>query len=108
MILGKNQIKIVRMLLLSLIFLLLGIIFCKSFILREGVIFTNFDKKTFFTKPWDQFCIQTPASCQKDFLEKPGMIGNFPIGCNCESTGMSKTPPSIDRSCYNDNNYYFK
>ena len=71
--------------------------------------FTKFDNRTFFTRPWDNFCIPTAPTCQKDFLEKKGMLGVFPIGCNCEKTGISKSPPAIPDSCYDiDHSYYYK
>ena len=91
-----------------LLLFMIGFLTYKMFIQREGVTFTRYDNKKFFTKPWDQFCIPTAPTCQKEFLEKPGMIGIFPIGCNCESTGISKSPPGIDRSCYLDQTYYYK
>tara|TARA_Y100000591_G_C21845193_1_gene708288 strand:- start:3179 stop:3499 length:321 start_codon:yes stop_codon:yes gene_type:complete len=76
---------------------------------REGVTFSNYDNKKYFTKPWDNFCIPSAPSCQKDFLERPGMIGEFPIGCNCMDIGISKVPPAIPESCYDDQyKLYFK
>ena len=109
MILAKKQITKLKQTLVCLILLLLGYILCKSFVNKEGVTFTKFDNRTFFTKPWDQFCIPSAPSCQKHFLEKPGMIGVFPIGCNCETTGIAKSPPAIPDSCYDiDHNYYYK
>ena len=109
MILAKKQIVILKITLTCLIILLLGFLICQSFIKREGVVFTKFDNRSFFTRPWDQFCIPTAPTCQKDFLEKAGMIGVFPIGCNCETTGIAKSPPAIPDSCYDiDHSYYYK
>ena len=109
MILGKKQVTNLKITLFSIILLLLGFQFCKSFVYKESIVFTNFDNKTFFTKPWDQFCIPSAPSCQQPFLEKPGMIGLFPIGCHCEATGEAKTPPAIPKSCYeSSDSYLFK
>lgn len=107
--LGKKEIKNVRYFFMFTILLLLGYLMCKAFTKREGVVFTKFDNRTFFTKPWDNFCIPTSPSCQKPFLEKPGMIGVFPVGCNCESVGLAKSPPGLPESCYEtDHSYYYK
>ncbi len=75
---------------------------------REGVVFTPYDNRTFFTKPWNEFCIPSAPSCQKDFLEKPGMIGVFPIGCGCDGMGQAKSPPGISDDCYDiDHNQFY-
>lgn len=109
MILAKKQIKILRLALACIILIMLGVTFCRTFVKREGVVFTKFDNRTFFTKPWDNFCISSSPSCQKDFLEKPSMIGIFPVGCHCKNTGQAKSPPAIPDSCYDiDHNYYYK
>jgi hypothetical protein len=109
MILGKKQLVKFKITLICLILLLFGYLLCQTFNKKEGVIFTKFDNRTFFTKPWDDFCIPTAPSCQQPFLEKPGMIGVFPIGCNCEKTAVSKSPPAIPESCYEiDHSYYYK
>lgn len=109
MILAKKQIKILRLALTCIILIMLGFTFCKSIVRREGVVFTKFDNRTFFTKPWDNFCLPSSPSCQKDFLEKPGMIGIYPVGCHCENTGIANSPPAIPDSCYDiDHNYYYK
>ena len=60
--------------------------------IQEGIVFTPFDNRTLFTKPWDGFCIPTAPTCQKPSLETPGMIGVFPIGCHCQDTGMATSP----------------
>ena len=76
---------------------------------KEGITFTPFDNRTFFTRPWDNFCITTPPSCQKPFLQKPGMIGEFPAGCHCKEIGIATSPPSIENNCYElDYNYFYK
>ena len=109
MILGKKQIKNLRYFLMTCILLLLGYLICKTLTRREGVVFTKFDNKTFFTKPWDNFCIPSAPTCQKEFLEKPGMIGVFPVGCNCRGVGLADSPPALPESCYDfDHSYYYK
>lgn len=109
---GKLNLKLnMKMCILCLIIISLVsyLIFCMINKSREGVTFTKFDNRTFFTRPWDNFCIPTAPTCQKDFLEKKGMLGVFPIGCNCEKTGISKSPPAIPDSCYDiDHSYYYK
>tara|TARA_E500000178_G_C16530833_1_gene534366 strand:+ start:57 stop:386 length:330 start_codon:yes stop_codon:yes gene_type:complete len=84
--------------LLILTFLALEI--CKSLKKKEGIVFTDFDNEKFFTKPWNEFCMFQPPSCRKDFLEKPGMIGVFPIGCNCQGVGEATNPPGLPENCY--------
>ncbi len=75
--------------------------------MREGVVFTPYDNRTLFTKPWNDFCIPTAPSCQKNFLEKPGMIGVFPVGCWCKGIGQAKSPPAISDDCYDIDHDHF-
>ena len=76
---------------------------------REGVVFTPYDNRKLFTKPWNDFCIPTAPSCQKPFLEKPGMIGVFPIGCGCKGIGQAKSPPAISDNCYDiDHDHFYE
>ena len=113
MSLGKFKFKFNNSL-LSVICIVFFILICRNLftnynLSREGVTFTKFDNRTFFTKPWDNFCIPTAPTCQKSFLEKPGMIGVFPIGCHCEKTGIATSPPAIPDTCYDiDHSYYYK
>lgn len=93
-----------------LIPLLLGLVIFYFFYTttREGVVFTPYDNRTLFTKPWNEFCIPSAPSCQKPFLEKPGMIGVFPIGCGCKGVGQAKSPPEISDDCYDiDHNQFY-
>ena len=88
--------------LLLFFLLLLLIIYIPQFFnssIKEGVVFTPYNNRTFFTHPWDDFCIPDAPSCQKPFLEKPGMIGIYPIGCNCKGIGKSMSPPAIEPNC---------
>ena len=55
--------------------------------LREGVVFTRYDKAILFTKPWDDFCVPPPLSCDKNIMERPAAIGSPPIGCHCKGVG---------------------
>ena len=104
---SKTSKKISVCMLLSLLFIggLIFNWFSKS--TREGVVFTPYDNRTLFTKPWNDFCIPTAPSCQKDFLEKPGMIGVFPIGCGCKGVGQAKSPPAISEDCYDIDHDHF-
>ena len=66
----------------AVIFILL--INISGYKIKEGVTFTNYDNSKLITKPWDNFCLQNPPSCQEDscFL----MNKNFsPIGCWCNN-----------------------
>ena len=90
--------------------LLIGFILFKCFntSTREGVVFTRYDNRKLFTKPWDNFCLPSAPSCQKPFLEKPGMIGVFPVGCWCKGMGQSKSPPAVSEKCHAiDHNYFY-
>ena len=113
MSLGKSMFKFKNSI-LSIICIIFFILICRNLLNnynlnREGVTFSKFDNRTFFTKPWDNFCIPTAPTCQKEFLEKPGMIGVFPIGCPCENPGIATSPPAIPDSCYDiDHSYYYK
>ena len=91
--------KIVRIL---IIILLLILFFSFSNKYKEGVIFTRYDNKKYFTKPWNNFCIPTAPELSTGFFRKTGMIGEYPIGCNCKDIGVSKVPPAIPDSCYNE------
>mgnify|MGYP001488529546 CR=1 FL=1 len=113
MSLGKREFKLKNSL-LYVICIIFFILICRNLFTnynssREGVTFTKFDNRTFFTKPWDNFCIPTAPTCQKPFLETPSMIGVYPIGCHCEKPGIAISPPAIPDSCYDiDHNYYYK
>jgi hypothetical protein len=112
MSLGKTKLQLNNSM-LSIICIVFFLLICVNIFTnnksREGVTFTKFDNRTFFTRPWDNFCIPTAPTCQKDFLEKPGMIGVFPIGCHCEKTAIATSPPAIPDSCYDiDHSYYYK
>jgi len=103
----KTSKKISACLLVSL--LLIGIVVFNWLAkpTREGVVFTPYDNRKLFTKPWNDFCIPTAPSCQKNFLEKPGMIGIFPIGCGCKGVGQAKSPPAINDDCYDIDHDHF-
>ena len=81
-------------------FIILGLELSNFFKSKEGMKLTDYDKEKFFTKPWNKFCMFEPPSCRKDFLEKPGMIGVFPIGCQCQEIGEATVPPGLPSKCY--------
>lgn len=64
--------------------------------LREGVVFTPYDNATWFNKPWDKFCIQTPPSCQRDNEYAKQVNGNPTIGCWCND---EQKAPDLDNDC---------
>ena len=59
---------------------------------KEGITFTPYDNAKFFTKPWDAFCVTQPPSCNNNMPLKQGMIGDAPIGCNCDGIGEPIKP----------------
>ena len=81
---------------LVVIFLLLVIYnyFNKS--LQEGIVFTPYDNSKLFTKPWNNFCINPPPSCKKDFEFGPATAGSPPIGCWCDGAGSA---PELENKC---------
>ena len=73
--------------------LLILLINISGFNIKEGVTFTPYDNSKLLTRPWDEFCVQTPPSCQKDrsFLlvdREP------PIGCWCRDKKSVLDNPS--------------
>ena len=73
--------------------------------LREGVTFTHFDNSTFFTKPWDEFCVNPPPSSNNNnFMEKPAVLGLDPVGNWCKNYGEALSPPSISAECFQISN----
>jgi len=104
----KNKCPLTKMIICTLLLLVvLYFLYSNFFSSKEGVIFTPFDNRTLFTKPWNDFCIPTAPSCQPYFLEKPGMIGVFPVGCHCKGVGKAKSPPDIDEKCYEIDHDHF-
>lgn len=65
------------------------------FPLREGVVFTPYDNAKWFNKPWDQFCVQMPPSCQNTETSRLAS-GNPHIGCWCNN---KKQAPLLDNNC---------
>ena len=88
------------------VFLILVVELCKFFRSKEGLNLTEYDKEKFFTRPWNKFCMFEPPSCRKYFLEKPGMIGVFPIGCHCQAIGEATVPPGLPSKCYEEEPEY--
>ncbi len=91
---------------LTLIVLLI-VCLLKSFLnkpVREGVVFTPYDNRKLFTKPWAEFCVPPPASCDKNPPEGPAMIGSPPIGCHCKGVGDAG---SLDPDCDGNEPHYF-
>tara|TARA_Y100000389_G_scaffold192924_1_gene221110 strand:+ start:7007 stop:7312 length:306 start_codon:yes stop_codon:yes gene_type:complete len=72
--------------------------------LQEGIIFTPYDNKKLFTKPWSQFCISPPPSCNKNLPQRAGLLGNPAIGCNCKNFGDAG---NLDPNCDGTNHLYF-
>lgn len=70
------------LLILILITVSLSYLFNSS--LQEGVTFTNYSNSKLLVKPWDEFCVQDPPSCQNNdnFLLTQR---NPPIGCWCKN-----------------------
>ena len=93
-------------LLFSLIFVMLYIIYnIMNKPMREGVVFTPYDNAKLFTKPWSNFCIPPPPSCDKNLLERPASIGSPPIGCHCKGVGNAG---NLDTDCQNiDYNHFY-
>lgn len=77
-------------------FLLIILLNITTFKIKEGVTFTNYDNSKLITRPWDEFCIQTPPSCQNDksFL----LVDRQPqIGCLCrDKKSVLDTPKCTD------------
>ena len=76
--------------------LLLATYFFFKMPLREGVVFTPYDNSTWFVKPWDNFCIQTPPSCKKENINYLEVEGNPQIGCWCND---KQKAPVLDNNC---------
>ena len=72
--------------------------------LKEGVVFTPYDNKKLFTKPWDRFCINPPPSCNKNFFNGSELSGIPMIGCNCEGIGNAG---NLDPKCDGNEDLYF-
>ena len=64
--------------------------------IREGVVFTPYDNAKWFNKPWNQFCVQTPPSCQKNNEYANIAKGNPQIGCWCNDKQQA---PLLDNNC---------
>ena len=72
--------------------------------IREGVVFTPYDNRKLFTKPWDKFCISPPSSCDQNLVQRNPAIGVSPIGCNCKGVGDAG---DLDPKCDGTNHLYF-
>jgi hypothetical protein len=66
---------------------------------REGVIFTNYDKNKLFTKPWGEFCMPGPPSCDRNLMEGPAVDGVPKIGCWCKGVGNAGNLDPPDPPC---------
>ena len=44
---------------------------------------TNYDKWKLFTKPFDQFCINEPPSCNKS--DNNNQLNGYEVGCWCKN-----------------------
>ena len=71
--------------------------------IREGIVFTPYDNKMLFTKPWSQFCVPPPPSCNKN-LPNAAVVGSPQIGCNCKGVGDAG---NLDPKCDGTNHLYF-
>ena len=93
-------------LLFSLI--ILGLVYLTKYLLnkpiREGIVFTPYDNKKLFTKPWAEFCVPPPPSCDKNLPQGPAMVGSPQIGCNCKGVGDAG---NLDPKCDGTNHLYF-
>jgi hypothetical protein len=73
--------------------------------IREGVVFSNYDKSKLFTQPWGKFCIPGPPSCNKNQMEGPATDGTPKIGCWCKGVGDAG---ELDTTCQGiDYNHFY-
>jgi hypothetical protein len=73
--------------------------------LKEGVVFTNYDKSKLFTEPWGKFCIPESPSCNKNIMEAPATDGTPQIGCWCKGVGNAG---ELDTTCQGiDYNHFY-
>ena len=71
---------------------------------REGVVFTPYDNRKLFTRPWNQFCLVSPAACNPNPQVAPATgfshmnrPGTTQVGCWCNADG---TAPELETPCY--------
>ena len=77
---------------------------------KEGVTFRHFDNSTFFTRPWDEFCVMPPPSWDgTKLMEKPAIIGIDPVGNWCKNAGEANSPPAVSPDCLKiSNNHLYE
>ena len=101
----KNLIKKVTCQNLFLLLLFVGLIYILYFYnngLKEGVIFTRYDRSNLFNKPWAKFCTPNPPPCQVNHPDYPEIAGSPMIGCWCNKQGQA---PLLDASCPEETDY---
>ena len=87
----------------SLLFLIYCLLTNKNFngkSVKEGITFTEYDKRMLFTRPWNSFCVSPPPSWSgSNFIEKPAVLGLEPVGNWCKNVGSATSPPEISDDC---------
>lgn len=92
-----NNILHYFLMILLLIGLYLVVDYMVSNPVQEGVVFTPYDNRMLFTKPWDQFCVNQPPSCSNNpLIRSIAGGGDQEIGCWCDRMESILTP---DEGC---------
>ena len=110
---NKNTKLLLQLTFCSAVLFLVYCLFTKNFFnkaLKEGVTFTHFDNTTFFTQPWDEFCVMPPPIWDgTNFMEKPSVIGLEPVGNWCKNVGVANSPPAVSPECLQlSNNHLYE